>query len=53
VAQRRRALRSAVDQESAGQAAAERERAADEQVAVWWQDHDELGAHPEGWTRRF
>jgi hypothetical protein len=53
VAQRRRALRAAVDHESAGQAAAERERAADEQVAVWWQDHDELGAHPEGWTRRF
>ena len=52
VAQRRRALRAAVDHESAGQAA-ERERAADEQVAVWWQDHDELGAHPEGWTRRF
>lgn len=53
VAQRRRALRTADDRNSAGQVAAERDRAADEQVAAWWQDHDDLGAHPEGWTRRF
>lgn len=53
VAQRRRALRTSIEPDAAVASTAERERAAELQLAEWWQDHDDLHAHPEGWTRRF
>lgn len=53
VAQRRRALRTAAEQDSTAAAETDRQRIADQAVAVWWQEHDELDAHPDGWTRRF